>query len=272
MREFLTRYDAFAAPVTQVPPFSVEDEYPRAIAGVAMGSYLEWFRSCSRITVTSHPAVAVPAGFTDDGLPIGLQLVGRHRGEAALLRLARAFTEATGLAARAARALMPWPTTPPTAAHRAAFADAEPHSFWLATAAEPRAGAGGRDRGRPVHRRRRLHRAVGGAAREGRRPGARRRRARGRDRRLRRQRAQRRLLRRLAHARDRERARALRRRDGGARAARAGELRRPARRPRSARHRLRLRADRRAARARPTPTRSRGSRRSARCSSASATR
>ena len=109
MRSFLERYDVLAAPVTQVPPFSVEEEFPRAIAGVEMGSYLEWFRSCSRITVTSHPAVAVPAGFTDDGLPIGLQLVGRHRGEAALLRLARAFTEATGLAEREAVALMPWP-------------------------------------------------------------------------------------------------------------------------------------------------------------------
>jgi amidase len=97
MREFLVRYDAFAAPVTQVAPFSVEDEYPRSIAGVEMGSYLEWFRSCSRITVTSHPAVSVPAGFTDGGLPIGLQLIGRYRGEVALLRLAEAFTEATGL-------------------------------------------------------------------------------------------------------------------------------------------------------------------------------
>ena len=100
MRSFLEGYDVLAAPVTQVPPFSVEDEFPRAIAGVEMGSYLEWFRSCSRITVTSHPAVAVPAGFTDDGLPIGLQLVGRLRGEAELLRLARAFTEATGLSER----------------------------------------------------------------------------------------------------------------------------------------------------------------------------
>jgi amidase len=97
MREFLVRYDAFAGPVTQVAPFSVDDEYPRSIAGVEMGSYLEWFRSCSRITVTSHPSIAVPAGFTDGGLPIGLQLVGRYRGEVALLRLAEAFTEATGL-------------------------------------------------------------------------------------------------------------------------------------------------------------------------------
>jgi amidase len=100
MREFLLRHDFLAAPVAQIPPFSVEDEYPRAIAGVPMGSYIEWFRSCSRITVTAHPAIAVPAGFTDAGLPVGLQLVGRHRDERSLLELAHAFTEATGLAQR----------------------------------------------------------------------------------------------------------------------------------------------------------------------------
>jgi amidase len=91
MREFLTRYDVLAAPVTQVAPFSVDVEYPTEIAGRPMGSYLEWFRSCSRITVTGHPALAVPAGTTPDGLPIGLQLVGRHRGELALLQLAEAL-------------------------------------------------------------------------------------------------------------------------------------------------------------------------------------
>lgn len=91
MREFLTRYDFLAAPVTQVAPFSVDLEYPTEIAGQRMGSYLEWFRSCSRITVTGHPALAVPAGFTSEGLPIGLQLVGRHRGELALLQLAEAM-------------------------------------------------------------------------------------------------------------------------------------------------------------------------------------
>ncbi len=100
MHAFLERYDALAAPVTQCPPFSVELEYPEEIAGVAMETYTDWFRSCSRITVTAHPAIAVPAGFTDDGMPVGLQLVGRSRGDLALLRLARAFTEATGLAER----------------------------------------------------------------------------------------------------------------------------------------------------------------------------
>ena len=91
MREFLTRYDFLAGPTTQVAPFSVDTEYPTEIAGTPMGSYIEWFRSCSRITVTAHPALSVPAGLTPDDLPIGLQLVGRHRGELDLLRLARAL-------------------------------------------------------------------------------------------------------------------------------------------------------------------------------------
>ena len=90
MRDLLERYDALALPVTQVAPFDVDEPWPREVAGVSMRSYLEWMRACSRITVTAHPAISVPAGFTDDGLPVGLQLVGRHRGEAALLRLAAA--------------------------------------------------------------------------------------------------------------------------------------------------------------------------------------
>jgi amidase len=91
MRALLERYDALALPVSQVVPFDVELEWVREIAGVPMASYIEWMRSCSRITVTAHPAISVPAGFTAEGLPVGLQLVGRHRDEAALLRLAAAF-------------------------------------------------------------------------------------------------------------------------------------------------------------------------------------
>ena len=66
-----------------------------------MGSYLEWMRSCSRITMTAHPALSIPAGFTPDGLPVGLQLVGRHRGELDLLRLAAGIERATGAGQRA---------------------------------------------------------------------------------------------------------------------------------------------------------------------------
>jgi amidase len=100
MRSLLERYDALALPVSQVAPFDVELEWVHEIAGVEMASYIEWMRSCSRITVTAHPAISVPAGFTADGLPVGLQLVGRHRDEAALLRLAAAFEAATGFGHR----------------------------------------------------------------------------------------------------------------------------------------------------------------------------
>ena len=66
-----------------------------------MGSYLEWMRSCSRITVTAHPGDLGPRRLHADGLPVGLQLVGRHRGELALLRLAAAIEHATGVGRRA---------------------------------------------------------------------------------------------------------------------------------------------------------------------------
>jgi amidase len=101
MRSLLESYDALALPVSQVAPFPVEQEWVGEIAGVAMGSYLEWMRSCSRISVTAHPAMSIPGGFTPRGLPVGLQLVGRHRGELALLRLAAAIEEATAVGRRA---------------------------------------------------------------------------------------------------------------------------------------------------------------------------
>jgi amidase len=101
MRALLERYDALALPVSQVAPFAVEQEWVTQIAGTAMRSYLEWMRSCSRITVTAHPAPSLPAGFTPDGLPVGVQLVGRQRGELGLLRLAAAIEQATGVGRRA---------------------------------------------------------------------------------------------------------------------------------------------------------------------------
>ncbi|MBS1693444.1 MAG: amidase [Actinobacteria bacterium] len=98
MRGFLGSYDVLALPVSQVAPFPAEVQWVRAIGDHVMPHYVAWLRSCSRITVTAHPAISVPAGFTSAGLPVGLQLVGRYRDEDGLLRIARAFEAATGFA------------------------------------------------------------------------------------------------------------------------------------------------------------------------------
>jgi amidase len=95
MRRFLEKYDFFLCPVNQLPPYEVETEWPREIAGARMGNYLDWMKSCYYITITSHPAISVPAGFTPEGLPVGLQIVGRHRDDFGVLQLAHAFEQAT---------------------------------------------------------------------------------------------------------------------------------------------------------------------------------
>jgi amidase len=94
-RQFFERFEYFVLPVTQVAPFDVATEYPTSINGVAMTSYVDWMRSCWYITFMANPAMSVPAGFTADGLPVGIQLVGRHRSEWSLLQLAHAFEQAT---------------------------------------------------------------------------------------------------------------------------------------------------------------------------------
>jgi amidase len=97
---FFERFDALVAPVSQVLPFPVEVDWVREIEREPMEHYVAWQRTCSRITVTAHPAIAVPGGFTSGGLPVGLQIVGRYRGERDLLRLAQAFESATGFGLR----------------------------------------------------------------------------------------------------------------------------------------------------------------------------
>jgi amidase len=93
-------FDAIAMPAVQLPPFPVDWRYPREVAGVAMERYYTWMRACTRISATALPALSVPAAFTDDGLPVGLQLVGTHRGELPLMALAAGIEAELGAAER----------------------------------------------------------------------------------------------------------------------------------------------------------------------------
>ena len=94
-RQFFEKYEYFVLPVTQVSPFDVTTPYPTEIAGTPMGDYLDWMRSCWYISFMSNPAMSVPAGFTAAGLPVGIQIVGRHRDEWSVLQIAHAFEQAT---------------------------------------------------------------------------------------------------------------------------------------------------------------------------------
>jgi amidase len=86
-------YEVLALPTVQVVPFPVEQEWVTEINGEPMTTYIDWMRSCSRITVTVHPAVSVPAGLTAAGLPVGLQLVGRYGADRQLLEIAAAIMD-----------------------------------------------------------------------------------------------------------------------------------------------------------------------------------
>ena len=96
MREFMQRYEFLCLPVNQVLPFPVTQPYVAEIDGVKLDNYLDWMKTCYTITVTGHPAISVPAGFSSEGLPVGLQIVGRYRDDFGVLQLAHAFESETG--------------------------------------------------------------------------------------------------------------------------------------------------------------------------------
>jgi amidase len=93
--EFLDRYEYLALPVSQVPPFSVDVDWVREVNGVRMETYIDWMATCYAITTTGLPAISVPCGFTPEGLPVGIQIVGRHHQDFAVLQLAHAFEQAS---------------------------------------------------------------------------------------------------------------------------------------------------------------------------------
>ena len=94
VREFMETRDLLILPTVAVPPFPVEQPYPTEINGKPLDNYTQWFFLTYGITLTSLPAISVPCGFTRSGLPVGLQIVGRRRQEAAVLQAAAAFEAA----------------------------------------------------------------------------------------------------------------------------------------------------------------------------------
>jgi amidase len=86
------------SPATIVPPYPVEQRFVAELGDHKFDNYVEWLSIAYAITLTGYPAVSVPAGFTQEALPVGLQLVGGPRGEADLLSAANLYEELTGFA------------------------------------------------------------------------------------------------------------------------------------------------------------------------------
>ncbi|WP_256839452.1 amidase [Ornithinimicrobium faecis] len=99
-QDYFTTHDVLVLTTAPVLPFDAEQEYPSTVNGRAMDNYLEWMRAVTVISATGCPAIAVPAGFSRSGLPIGLQIVAAPGKDVELLRVAHAFEAATGHAQR----------------------------------------------------------------------------------------------------------------------------------------------------------------------------
>jgi amidase len=99
-QSFLETYEYFILPTTQLPPFDINTPWPTEINGVHFTDYIDWMKSCWYISATGNPAVSVPGGFTPEGLPVGLQIVGRDKQDFSVLQLAYAFEQATDFGRR----------------------------------------------------------------------------------------------------------------------------------------------------------------------------
>ncbi len=91
---FFEKFELLLCPTTLVPPFDHHQRYLSELGGVKFPTYVSWLIPTFAVTLTACPAISIPCGFTASGLPIGLQMVGRPRGEAALLAAAHLFEQA----------------------------------------------------------------------------------------------------------------------------------------------------------------------------------
>lgn len=98
--KFFENHELLLCPTVLCPPFDLDERYPKELNGVAFEGYLGWLIMTYAVTVTACPAMSLPCGFTREGLPIGLQVIGRPRGEAGLFSAAAYIEALLGMAAR----------------------------------------------------------------------------------------------------------------------------------------------------------------------------
>ena len=91
VHRFFEKYDLLITPTVAIPPFPVEIPYPKEINGQPMADYTDWFILTYAISITGHPAISIPCGFTASGFPVGLQIIGRRLAEGSVLKAAAAF-------------------------------------------------------------------------------------------------------------------------------------------------------------------------------------
>ena len=100
---FFEHHDLLICPAASIAPFPVEQRYVEMINGQPCETYIDWFSITFALTLTACPVVSLPCGFTAEGLPVGIQVMGRPRGEAALLRAALALESVLGIASKLPR-------------------------------------------------------------------------------------------------------------------------------------------------------------------------
>jgi amidase len=95
VRRLFERHDYFIIPSAQLFPFDIDMDWPHEIAGHTMATYHEWMKATLLVTLSGCPALAAPAGFSENGLPIGIQIVGSNHSEVGCLQIAYAYELAT---------------------------------------------------------------------------------------------------------------------------------------------------------------------------------
>lgn len=90
------RYDAMILPTAQCFPFPVDTTYPKTLGGQSMDTYHRWMECVVPASLAGLPALGAPAGFSAEGLPMGIQIIGRYGADLSVLQLGQAYHAATG--------------------------------------------------------------------------------------------------------------------------------------------------------------------------------